>query len=340
MNLLEKHGLNFELRIETLEDLWVLSQFIIPGDKVFATTERKVKIGSGDKAKQVKKIIFVDLDVRKTNFDSSVLRISGNICNETEFTAVGQSHSLNFGVNDKLKILKKSILKFEEKLLDNAINSKKTKNFLVLFDKDELIASEFSDFNYSILFDKNGLGSKKYHLEELNEEEQKFKILEPFLKRDYSNVIFSGPGIYKEKLAKYIKDKTGQKIIIYPWTDVSNSAVAKCLKGISNSGVLENSQLSKESDSVSKLLLNINAGNKNCYGYENCVESINSGAVEELLISTKLIENSKEDGTYTEINDLMKLVEQLNGSLVIVNSKNESGRILDGIGSVACILRY
>lgn len=340
MQLIDRNNFNFELRIETLEDLWVLSQFIVPTDKVFATTERKVKIGSGDKAKQVKKIIFVELDVNKTNFDSSVLRVSGEICNETEFTAVGQAHSLNFSVNDKIKILKKSVLKFEEKLLDNAINSKKSKNFLVLFDKDELIACEFSDFNYSVLFDKNGLGSKKYHLEELNEEEQKFKILESFLNRDYSNIIFSGPGIYKEKLAKYIKDKTGQKIIIFPWTDVSNSAVAKCLKEVSKSGVLENSQLSKEGDSISKLLENINRGSKNCYGYDNCVESINSGAVETLLISTKLIDESKESGSYSEINELMRLVEQLNGDLVIVNSKNESGRILDGIGSIACILRY
>lgn len=340
MRLIERAGLNFELMIETLEDLWVLSQFIVPTDKIFATTERKVKIGSGDKAKQVKKIIFVELDVSKTNFESSVLRVSGEICNETEFTAVGQAHSLNFSVNDKIKILKKSVLKFEEKLLDNAINSKKSKNFLVLFDKDELVAVEFSDFNYSILFDKNGLGSKKYHLEELNEEEQKFKILEPFLSRDYSNIIFSGPGIYKEKLAKYIKDKTGQKIIIFGWPDVSNSAVAKCLKEVSKSGVLENSQLSKESESVSKLLLNINSGNKNCYGYNSCVESINSGACETLLISTKLIESSKEDGNYSEINELMRLVEQLNGDLVIVNSKNESGKILDGLGSIACILRY
>jgi mRNA surveillance protein pelota len=340
MRLINKIGLNFELRIETLEDLWVLSQFIVPSDKVFATTERKVKIGSGDKAKQVKKIIFVELDVSKTSFDTSVLRVSGEICNETEFTAIGQAHSLNFSVNDKIKILKKSVLKFEEKLLDNAIDSKKSKNFLVLFDKDELVVAEFSDFNYSILFDKNGLGSKKYHLEELNEEEQKFKILEPFLSRDYSNIIFAGPGIYKEKLSKYIKDKTGQKIIVFPWSDVSNSAVAKCLKEISSSGVIENSQLSKESEVVSKLLLNINSGNKNCYGYKNCVESISSGAVETLLISTKLIEKSKEDGTYIEISELMKLVEQLNGDLVIVNSKNESGRILDGLGSVACILRY
>jgi len=340
MQLLDRVGLNFELRIESLEDLWVLSQFLVPDDKVFATTERKVKIGSGDKSKQVKKIIFVELDVKKTNFESSILRVSGNICNETEFTSVGQAHSLNFSINDKIKVLKRSLLKFEEKLLDNAVKSKKSKNFLVLFDKDELIASEFSDFNYSVLFERKGLGSKKYVHTEVNEEEEKFQIIESYLLRDYSNVIFCGPGIWKDKLAKYIKDKIGLKVMVFPWSDVSTSAVFKCLKEVSKSGVLVNSQLSKENDVVSLLLENIRRGSKFCYGFDNCVGSINSGAVEVFLVSTKFIENSKDDGSYVKVNDLMRLVEQLNGDLVIVNSKNESGKILDGLGSVGCILRY
>lgn len=340
MQLIGRDKFNFELRIETLEDLWVLSQFLVPEDKIFATTERKVKIGSGDKSKQVKKIIFVELDVSKTNFENSVLRVSGTICNETEFTSVGQAHSLNFSVNDKIKVLKKSVLKFEEKLLDNAIKSKKSKNFLVLLDKDELIASEFSDFNYSVLFEKKGLGSKKYVLSEVNEEEEKFLILESFLKRDYSNIIFCGPGIWKDKLSKYIKDKIGLKILVFPWSDVSTSAVFKCLKEVSKSGVLENSQLSKENDIITLLLRNIDSGSKFCYGREKCLEAVNSGSVESFLISTKIIDESKLDGSYAEINEIMRLVEQLNGDLVIVNSKNESGKILDGLGGFGCILRY
>ena len=105
MLLLEKTKLNFELKTENLEDLWVLSQFIVPEDKIFATTERKVKIGN-DNTKQVKKLIHVDLLVKKVNFDSDNLRVSGEIQNETEFTAIGQNHSLNFAPGDKIKLEK------------------------------------------------------------------------------------------------------------------------------------------------------------------------------------------------------------------------------------------
>lgn len=339
MQLIDRDNFNFELRIETLDDLWVLSQFIVPGDKVFATTERKVKIGN-DNTKQVKKIIFVDLKVNKTSFENTVLRVSGEICNETEFTAIGQSHSLSFGINDSIKILKSSLLKFEEKMLNSAIESKKSKNLLVLLDKDEMIVSEFSNFNFSVLFEKKGLGSKKYVHTEINEEEEKFKILEEFLKRDYSNVIFSGPGLWKDKLSKYINDKIGLKSIVFAFSDVSTTAVSRSIKSIVSKGVLVDSELAKESKYMNNLLMNINSGSKFCYGEKNTFEAIESGSVEVFLISTKFIDSARENGTYSKINDLMRLVEQLNGDLVIINSKNEYGKQLDGLGSVAAILRY
>ena len=36
----------------------------------------------------------------------------------------------------------------------------------------------------------------------------------------------------------------------------------------------------------------------------------------------------------------MRIAEQLNAELVIVDSKNETGRQLDGLGGIASILRY
>lgn len=339
MQLLERNNLIFELRIESLEDLWVLSQFIVPEDKVFATTERKVKLGD-DRAKQVVKIIFVDLIVKKVNFESESLRVSGEILNETEFTAIGQSHTLTFNVNDKIKIEKKNVLKFEESLLKNAIETKKSKNLLVLMDKDELIAVEFTDFNFSVLFEKSNLGSKKYVHTEVNEEEEKFLILEEFLKRDYSNVVFAGPGLWKDRLSKYVKDKVGINSLVLSFGDVSNSAVSRVLKEINEKGVLQDSSLAKESEVISKLLENINKGEKYIYGYENSSNAVNEGRVEVLLVSNKFLLDKREDGTYNEVNELMKVVESLNGNLVIVNSKNETGKVLDGLGGIGGILRY
>ncbi len=339
MQLINKSKLNFELRIETLDDLWVLSQFIVDSDKVYATTERKVKIGD-DRTKQIKKLIFIELLVKKANFESETLRVTGEIQNETEFTSIGQSHTLSFNINDKIKIEKNSLLKFEEEMLKNSIESKKSHNLLVLMDKDELITVDFSDLTHSVLFEKKGLGSKKYISSEIDEEEEKFKILEEFLKRDYSNIILSGPGLWKDKLQKYIKDKVNINCLVLSFPDVSTNSVPKVINEINSKGLIQDSQITRESEFISKLLENINKGNKYVYGYKATGEAITEGRIETFLVSTKLIKDMKEKEEYSSLNELMKLVESLNGKLVIINSNNETGKVLDGLGGIGGILRY
>jgi mRNA surveillance protein pelota len=339
MQLLNKSKLNYELRIETLDDLWVLSQFIVDSDKIYATTERKVKIGN-DRTKQIKKLIFIELLVKKTSFENEVLRVSGEIQNETEFTTINQAHTLSFNINDKIKIEKQNLLKFEEEMLNNQLESKKSHNLLVLMDKDELIAVDFSDLTHSVLFEKKGLGSKKYIHNEINEEEEKFKILEEFLKRDYSNIILSGPGLWKDKLQKYIKEKNNLNCLVLSFPDVSNNAIPKVINEINSKGLIQDSQISRENEFISKLLENINKGSKYVYGEENTINSINEGRLDVFLISTKFIHTKKEEEKYTQINEVMKLVESLNGKLVIINSNNETGKVLDGLGGIGGILRY
>lgn len=340
MNLINKEATNYEFLIETLDDLWVLSQFIVPGDRIFGRAERKVKIGSETNYKVVKKLIFVELKTTNIKFENETLRITGEIQNETEFTAIGASHTLTYSPGDKINLQKLSLLKFEEKMLNNALKSKKALNLLVLLDKDELIAAEFSEFSYRVLFEESGLGSKKYSSEEINEQEQKYKLIEDLLKKDYSKIILSGPGIFKDKLQKYIKDKIGLETISFHWIDVNPQSIQKVIKKINESSVLGESQLSYENSYVTKLLENINLGSKFAYGMENIEDCANSGRIEVLLISTKMINKAKDEGNYVELNNFMKLVEQLNGELTIIESKNEPGKILDGLGGIASILRY
>lgn len=340
MQILNKKNFSYELRIETLDDLWILSQIIASNDKVFGTAERKVKIGASDNAKQVRKLFNVELIITKVTFTSKQLRITGNIQNETEFTSIGESHTLTYLPNETINFEKQSMLSFHKKLLDKAVNSKKSMNFLVLFDKDDLVAAEFSDFSFSVLFEESGLGSKKYSSDEINEEEQKLKLIEEYLKKDYSNIIFAGPGLFKENLKKYLKNKLGINAVTFSFGEVGANAINKVIKEIAKSGILKDSQINLETESINELLLNINKNTKHSYGYENISESINSAKSEKLLISTELIEKKKEDKTYKELNDLMITAEKQGCELIIINSNNEPGKILDGLGSIASINRF
>lgn len=339
MQLLSKDVSNYEIRPESLEDLWVLSQFLAPEDTIFATTERKIKVGNENNPKITKKLIFVELLVKKVVFENEVLRVSGEIQNETEFTAVGSSHTITFEVNDNVKVNKKSILKFEENMLNDAIKSKKSLNFLVLFDKDELIAVEFGEFSYRVLFEKRGLGSKKYTSEEVDENLERFKLIEPYLSKDYSNIVIGAPNMFVTSFSKYLSDKN-VKNVSFAYSDINSSSIQKAIDEVNKKGILQENTIAKENEIISKLLLNIDKGSKFAYGEKNVFESIDNGSCETLLVTTKFIDSKRDNEIYKELNDKMRTVEQLNGNLVIIQSKNESGRVLDGLGSIGAILRY
>lgn len=340
MNLIARTANTFEFFIETLDDLWVLSQFIIQDDKLYATTERKVKIGTDINYKVVKKLIFVELLVKQVKFESDTLRAAGEIQNETEFTAKGASHTLTFKIGDKIKIEKKELLKFEKKLIDNACNTKKSTNLLILLDKDELLACEFTQVSFKVLFKKTGLGSKKYNNMQINDEEEKFKLIEDIITKEYSQIILAGPGLFKDKLQKYIKDKIGLTTLTFSWSDVSSVSVQKVINKIYESSSLRDSQIAQETKYITKLLENINKNQKFVYGQKNTYDSVQNGSCDALLISTKYIETSKDNNEYLELNEIIKLAEQLNGELIIIDSKNEPGKIIDGLGGIAGILRY
>lgn len=338
MQILNKENLLFEILPETIDDLWALSRFIDSGDIIYSSTQRKVKIG--EKGKQVTKIIYVELLVKKILFETEVLRVTGEIQNETEFTAIGQSHTFTFKPTDIIKVQKSNLLKFQEEILEKSLKSKHSQNLLIILDKDDLLVSEFSDFSFKVLVNESGLGSKKYHSKEINEEEEKYEIIKPLLDKNYNSVIISGPGNYKEKLKKYLDLKGVKKTITFHWFDVNSSSIQKLIRSIFQSKVLSQNQLSNESDLVSIFLKNVNKGEKYSYGFKNVLESLDMGSIESLLITTKFIDNKKEEGNYDELNSLMKNVESLSAKILILNSKNEPGKIIDGLGGIAAILRY
>ncbi len=338
MILIDRRGNEFELRPENLEDLWVLSEFIAPEDMIFATVERKIKIGD-DKTKQVRKLIRVDLLVKKVSFESEVVRVSGEIQNETEFTSIGVSQSVSIVVNDLVKLKKGQVLSFEEKLLKNSLESKKSFNLLILMDKEDLVVCEFGDFSYSVLFSKSGLGSKKGNMENISENEEKFKILESLFSKDYSQIVVAGPGFWKDEFVKFLKDR-GIKSVAFSFPEVSSSRVQKAISEVSKSGLLSESLIAQEQSEMNEFLRNLDVGGKCSYGEEESFNAVSEGKVEKFLVSTEFISKMKEEGRYAEVSGQMKLVEQMNGSLVIINSGHEPGKVLDGLGGVASINRY
>ena len=256
MNLISKENNLYELKAEHLEDLWTLSEIISPESIVYSSTKRKVALGN-DKTKQITKIIFVELKVQKTSFENDILRISGEIQNETEFTAVGQAHTLSFNVNDTIKFKKDKFLKYEQNMLDKSIESKQTQNLLILLDKDEMIVSSFNEYNFKVLANEKNLGSKKgYANISINEEEEKFKIIESLFSKDYNSIVLMGPGNSREKFKKFLSTKN-IKTLSLAFSQVGSNFVEKAIAKVQESNLIGENQIAREQKEIDLLLVAI-----------------------------------------------------------------------------------
>ena len=89
-----------------------------------------------------------------------------------------------------------------------------------------------------------------------------------------------------------------------------------------------------------QLFKEISKDNLAAYGLKEVKEAVNSGAVAMLMVTDSLIQKSRQDDKYQEIEELMKVTEQIKGEVFIISSDNEAGKKLDGLGGIGAILRY
>ena len=91
---------------------------------------------------------------------------------------------------------------------------------------------------------------------------------------------------------------------------------------------------------VEKVLTEISLDGKSVYGFKEVKGAVNSGAVEMLIVSDKFIQIKRQENKFTELDKLMRTVENLKGKVHIITSEHEGGKKLDGLGGVAALLRY
>jgi stalled ribosome rescue protein Dom34 len=329
----------YEIKINSLDDLFILSQIFSKGDEIYSKQTRKIKIGE----KQTTKTLFFEIKITDTNLENDTLKINGTILNETQFTQIGQFQSINLNIGNIFKF-KKNIpfLEFEKKLFEKQITSKQNLNFLVLFDKDELITFEFSDLNYKFLFSEKNLGSKKNYYE-INENKEKFEILKPFLNKDYENIILVSSNFYLKKFSDFLKinlkdTNKNKKIINLEFSQIDNSQIKNILKLINEKQLIQNSNLSNQIKIVDKFLYLMNKKKeKISYGEKEIFENFELGKIENLIFTTNFFSKIKLENDFSKFNNLILKLEKTKKKIHLINSKFECGEIVDNFKGIVSI---
>ena len=330
-----------KLQVETDEDLWHLYNIVEVGDLVTASTTRREE-KSADKLraeKMEKKRMTLGIRIEKIEFSEEDLRLKllGTI--ETGPQDIGQHHTLIFENGDSMTIQKKRWRTTQIERVQRAVSdSKKPRIVFVSLDQDEATIAVLRQFGLKeITTIRSGKSGKQYEEKPSvdgyhGEIHSKLKfLLEPNMP-----LVLLGPGFEKETLAedlKKIDPETYKKIYVYHTGQSGMVGINELMKGGMGADVLKESSIGAELEAVEQLMTAISKDGLGTYGPDEVMSAAISGAVDKLLILDKKVREQ-------DLDDMVRAVESQKGSVMIVSSQHDGGKILESLGGIGALLRY
>jgi len=148
--------------VQSLDDLWYLAQIIEVEDLVSGITFRKVKIGSNENAKVVKKSVHLEIEVEKIDFSmyGNSLRISGKVKQGLDDVPLGSYHTIDVENGSIIKIIKENWPNFQlKKIKDSQEHGEKI--LIVALERDEATYALLTNSGYKMIAEVEGDVEKK-----------------------------------------------------------------------------------------------------------------------------------------------------------------------------------
>ncbi len=350
MKLLHSNLKKGEVKVLTqnLDDLWYLSTIVEPDDLISGKTFRKIKSQSNEEKSKdaIKKSVFLEIKAEKIEFSktTNVLRISGIIKQAPEDIPLGEHHTFNIDENTSITIIKETWLKYQLDKLKEACSEKKSSLLICVHDREEAYFALFKKYGYEVLTHIQGEVQKK---REENTKKENFysamiaKMQEYVERYKIKQVIIASPAFWKEDLMKEIKDKElKQMVILATCSSATKNGIDEVIKRPEVREALKQERTAKEMNKVEELFTEIAKNNLAAYGMKETIKASSMGAVKDLVITDSLIQKSRNENFYREIENIMKIVDQTKGEVNIISSEHEGGKKLDGLGGIGAILRF
>ena len=342
-----KEGI-IEVVPETLDDLWHLSHIVEVGDNASSKTTRRIQDNTGDKLRSdrgVKKTFYLGLDIENISFHlfTGKLRLTGVITRGPEdLIPMGSHHTLEVKLNTPITIKKERWPKWALKRLNQAIDaSKKLSAIIVALEDDSATLGLMRQFGIEYYGPIRGHVSGKRILDKNRQKNivQFYeKVIDSIEKFDsIQNIIIAGPGFVKNDFYDYIKEKhkdLAQKSILESTGSGGRVGIAEVLKKGTVEKLTSENRVALEMMEINKLLSEIGRNSsKIVYGLKETTNAINLGAVSELLVLDAKVASEN-------MGDLMDMVENMKGEVMVISSEHEGGKQLESLGGMAAILRY
>ncbi|MBD3260129.1 MAG: mRNA surveillance protein pelota [Candidatus Altiarchaeales archaeon] len=339
-----------KIQVESLDDLWYLSQVIEGGDTVRMKTQRRIK-DSADSIRSTggKKMTFtLSVLVDKNEFkpEHDVLRISGTI-NEGpgDLVSLGSHHTLNVETQDTLTVVKPKLTKPTLERIRQAEGASLRPKVLVLILQEgeaTLGLIHESRITYSEL--NANLGGK-YYAQDRGKNKKKFydKIIETLNRtltsENIQAVVVAGPGFEKNYFKKHVEEKKPPWINNMRFDESSmggRQGVSEIIKRDAYKKILQEVSSVREEAYIEEILKEIGKDKgKVAYSLKEVEAAVNANAVKLLLVTDTLYTEKRG-----EIEHLLMRVKNTKGKTHIINHENPAGFKLKSLGGVAATLRF
>ncbi len=335
-----------KLRVTSLEDLWYLSQLIDPGDLLTGKTTRKIKLGEGKgegNVQTVKKTMTLTVEVEENELTETSLRVHGKVKHGPEDVPRDSYHTITLEEGSDCTLEKVEWLSYQKQKLEEAAERKFT-YLLCVFDREEALFALTKAKGFGILAKVQGEAQKKRHPVKIKQEfwEEIVKALDVYAGRHApERIILASPAFYKEEVLKRIHaPELKQKIVLANCSDVSERALDEVLAKPELARILQGSRTREEQLLVDELLKEINKGELAVYGWKEVQKAVQAGAIRMILLTDAFIKKRRLEGSYEEVDELLKAVDRLQGEIHIISVEHEGGKKLMGLGGIAGLLRY
>ncbi|HIJ10965.1 TPA: mRNA surveillance protein pelota [Candidatus Woesearchaeota archaeon] len=334
-----------KLIINDQDDLWYLSHIIDPGDILTGKTTRKIRIGDGDNAKVTKKTMTLTIEAETIDFGTAgdTLRINGLVKEGPEDVPRDSYHTITLEEGSECTLQKVSWLSYQKQKLEDSAEKKFT-YLLCLFDREDAIFAVTKKYGFEILTKIKGEVQKKDKKQQITKDFQVeiLKGLETYATRlNPQHIILASPAFYKEDVAKRIIDPVvKKKLVLATCNTIDQTGLYEVMKRPELAVVLKDSRARQEQEVVDELLKEIHKVGLAAYGMEHTKIAVGAGAVHTLLVTDSLVFKSREDGTYEELDAMMKKIDSLQGTIHIISADHDGGQKLQGVGGIGALLRY
>ncbi len=315
-----------KLKLEAPEEVFVLAHFISPGALVTAESIRSKEIvRDGRKIKVGKEKIRLTIEAEKTEIKEDSLKILGKIIESSK--EVSGYHSITLSPGSEAVIKKewkdweieklRKFAKPQEKVLACVLDEKEAYIYTI-GDKIEERGRVFSNISKAAEQPLKG----KY-----------FSEIAELLKGWEGKIIVAGPGFVKEEFFKYLKEHGISEDRIF-LDAVSHTGIVG-VKELMNRGTLERvlkeSRIAEESREVERVFEEVAKDGLVVYGEEDVKKAIELGALEKLLISTKLVSKYRE---------LVDEAEKTRAKIMFISDSHPEGERFYHFCGIAGFLRF